>query len=66
MGEHAAVYHRPALVAAVDRRTVAELAVVDGGSRIRLDLPQVGRPQEAPGGASAKPTREPVSDDDPR
>ncbi len=46
MGEHAAVYHRPALVAAVDRRTVAELAVVDGGSRIRLDLPQVGVREE--------------------
>ncbi len=41
MGEHAAVYGRPALVAAVDRRTRAEIRAIDGGA-VRLDLPEVG------------------------
>ena len=41
MGEHAAVYGRPALVAAVDRRLVAELEET-GGVGVRLKLPEVG------------------------
>lgn len=46
MGEHAAVYGRPALVAAVDRRAVATLATEDAPGRVRLDLPQVGVREE--------------------
>ena len=45
MGEHAAVYGRPALVAAVDRRMHLRLAPDpdDGGiSGLRLELPQLG------------------------
>jgi mevalonate kinase len=45
MGEHAAVYHRPALVAAVDRRTTAELSAGASG-RLLLDLPRVGVREE--------------------
>ncbi len=41
MGEHAAVYGRPALVAAVDRRLYAELDET-GGAGVRLELPEVG------------------------
>ncbi|MEM7357360.1 MAG: mevalonate kinase, partial [Acidobacteriota bacterium] len=41
IGEHAAVYGRPALVAAVDRRLRAELCEVDG-TGVRLRLPAVG------------------------
>ena len=41
MGEHAAVYGRPALVAAVDRRLAVEIA--PGRVRgVRLELPQIG------------------------
>lgn len=41
MGEHAAVYGRPALVAAVSRRTRAGVRAVEGGA-VHLDLPGVG------------------------
>lgn len=41
MGEHAAVYGRPALVAAVSRRTCAGVRAVDGAA-VHLDLPEVG------------------------
>ena len=41
MGEHAAVYGRPALVAAVDRRVYAALRK-NPGDAVRLDLPEVG------------------------
>jgi len=41
MGEHAAVYGRPALVAAVDRRLTVELRPREG-SAVALDLPRVG------------------------
>ncbi len=41
MGEHAAVYGRPALVAAVDRRLWVEFTEVEE-SHVRLDLPAVG------------------------
>ncbi len=40
MGEHAAVYGRPALVAAVDRRLTARLREI-AGSAVRLELPAV-------------------------
>ncbi len=40
MGEHAAVYGRPALVAAVDRRLYARLRAIAGGA-VRLELPEV-------------------------
>ncbi len=40
MGEHAAVYGRPALVAAVDRRLIVDLRPADRG--VFLDLPDVG------------------------
>ncbi len=40
MGEHAAVYGRPALVAAVDRRLYAELGET-GVAGVRLELPEV-------------------------
>ncbi|MCP3957316.1 MAG: hypothetical protein GY719_05635 [bacterium] len=40
MGEHAAVYGRPALVAAVDRRLYAELRETSGDG-VRLELPEV-------------------------
>lgn len=45
MGEHAAVYGRPALVASIDRRTTAEISLHDAG-RVRLDLPQIGVAEE--------------------
>ena len=41
MGEHAAVYGRPALIAAVDRRLTVEMATTSG-TGVRLELPQVG------------------------
>ena len=44
MGEHAAVYGRPALVAAVDRRLVADLHPAERG--VFLDLPDVGVREE--------------------
>ncbi|HEX5760487.1 MAG TPA: hypothetical protein VF121_14975 [Thermoanaerobaculia bacterium] len=47
IGEHAAVYGRPALVAAVDRRLGARLAPRPGGG-VQLDLPQVGHREEVP------------------
>ena len=40
MGEHAAVYGRPALVAAVDRHLTAELSEISG-SEVRLALPEI-------------------------
>lgn len=51
MGEHAAVYGRPAVVAAVDRRLEVEarLEPRTGGSecsRVRLDLPDIGLEEE--------------------
>lgn len=41
MGEHAAVYARPALVAAVDRRLTVELEEKEGAG-VALDLPGIG------------------------
>lgn len=41
MGEHAAVFGRPALVAAVDRRAVAEVETRPGNDVV-LDLPRIG------------------------
>jgi mevalonate kinase len=38
LGEHAVVYGRPALTAAIDRRLAAHLSTVEGG-RVFLDLP---------------------------
>ncbi len=51
MGEHAAVYGRPAVVAAVDRRLEVEACQGPrtGGSecsRVRLDLPDIGLEEE--------------------
>lgn len=46
MGEHAAVYGRPALVAAVDRRLRADLSAT-GGAGVRLELPAVGVMKES-------------------
>ncbi len=40
MGEHAVVYGRPALTAALDLRLTASFS--DGGDGVRLSLPQVG------------------------
>jgi len=48
MGEHAAVYGRPALVAAVDRRLTVEMTAVAGFSGIQLNLPQLGVDQKVP------------------
>jgi mevalonate kinase len=45
IGEHAAVYGRPALVAAVDRRLTARLTQ-RLSSGVQLDLPQVGHREE--------------------
>jgi len=45
MGEHAAVYGRPALVAAIDRRLWVEIEAASGEG-VRLDLPQVGVAEE--------------------
>lgn len=43
MGEHAAVYGRPALVAAVDRRSTATITDTDGTpGEVHLDLPGLG------------------------
>ncbi len=43
IGEHAAVYQRPALVAAISCRLTAELAASSGPpDSVRLDLPQIG------------------------
>ncbi len=43
MGEHAAVYGHPALVAAIDRRLEVSLEVADApGSAVELVLPQIG------------------------
>ena len=48
MGEHAAVYGRPAVVAAVDLRLEAEACVgsVAGGGGVHLDLPDIGVAEE--------------------
>lgn len=42
MGEHAAVYGRPAVVAAIDRRLSAELERSPGDDGLRLVLPALG------------------------
>lgn len=57
MGEHAAVYDRPALVAAVDRRATATLAAGGTAGRVRLELPQVGVREETTWGAVLAYTR---------
>lgn len=48
MGEHAAVYGRPAVVAAVDLRLEVEACVgsVTGGGGVHLDLPDIGVAEE--------------------
>ena len=51
MGEHAAVYGRPAVVAAVDLRLTVEAGVRSGrsgskGGYVRLDLPDIGVAEE--------------------
>ncbi len=48
MGEHAAVYGRPAVVAAVDLRLEVEACVgsVAGGGGVHLDLPDIGVAEE--------------------
>ena len=48
MGEHAAVYGRPAVVAAVDLRLTVEACVgsVAGDGRVHLDLPDIGVAEE--------------------
>ncbi len=56
MGEHAAVYQRPALVAAVDRRATAELDA-GGAGRVRLELPRVGVREEVSWSGVASYTR---------
>lgn len=45
MGEHAAVYGRPALVAAIDRRLTAHFSLRPSGG-VLLDLPQLGHREE--------------------
>ncbi len=49
MGEHAAVYGRPALVAAVARRVDARLRQT-GGDSVRLELPEVEVSETVPWG----------------
>lgn len=59
MGEHAAVYGRPALVAAVDRRLVATLERQDGGAPgVLLRLPALGVEETASWPALAEYARE--------
>lgn len=48
IGEHAAVYGRPALIAAIDRRTVAEISTGDNIGQVDLDLPRVGVRESLP------------------
>ncbi len=62
MGEHAAVYGRPAVVAAVGRRLVVEgdlgpSAVGTDKGRVRLDLPDLGLDEEHSWGAIDEFTR---------
>jgi hydroxymethylglutaryl-CoA reductase (NADPH) len=47
MGEHAVVYGRPALVAALDLRLTAHLSPRPRGETNRIELPQVGVAEEA-------------------
>lgn len=47
MGEHAAVFGRPALVAAIDRRVVVRAATT-GGDGVRLCLPAIGVEESVP------------------
>ncbi len=42
MGEHAVVYGRPALVAAVDLRLAASFSPFDTPGRLRIALPGLG------------------------
>jgi len=51
MGEHAAVYGRPALVAAVDQRLTVTLEPLAAAGEVRLELPQVGVRERASWGA---------------
>lgn len=48
MGEHAAVYGRPALVAAVDRRVTATFEEATAGPGVRLEVPPLGFEHTAP------------------
>lgn len=48
MGEHAAVYGSPALVAAIDQRLTASLRTVPGRDDLRLLLPQLGVDEVVP------------------
>lgn len=46
MGEHAVVYGRPALVAAIDARLTARISPAPGGDAVRLDLASLPHVEE--------------------